>query len=138
MLAEIGTGPHPDLMKSLLGGGALVLVMAAGAWSSDVVSGPDRTERPGLHQKSRDHEAGKPEKPEKPWKAGKPGKPTAADRAWGDEVRARGRAGATKPHPHGEPPGLAQRDRGEPPPWSGGPEERSEEPPGLAKTGPRD
>lgn len=120
-------------MKSLLGGGALVLVMAAGAWSSDVVSGPDKTERPGLHQKqAKDHEAGKPEKPEKP------GKPAAADRARSDEARARGRDGAKKPHPHGEPPGLAQRDRGEPPPWSGGPDERSVEPPGLAKTGPRD
>ena len=40
-------------MKSLLGGGALVLVMAAGAWSSDAVSGPDRPERPGQHQQDK-------------------------------------------------------------------------------------
>jgi hypothetical protein len=112
-------------MKSLLGSGALVLVMAAGAWSSDVVSGPDEPERPGVHQKQ--DKPGKAEKAEKPTK---PGKPAAADRARGD---------AAKPHhPHGEPPGLAQRDRGEPPPWSGGPDQRSEEPPGLAKPGPRD
>lgn len=92
-------------MKTLLGGGALVLVMAAGAWSSDVVSGSDEPERRGLHQKQA--------------------KDQKADRS-------------AKPHPHGEPPGLAQRDRGEPPPWSGGPDQRAEEPPGLAKPGPRD
>ncbi|HET8970437.1 MAG TPA: hypothetical protein VFN19_05200 [Candidatus Nanopelagicales bacterium] len=111
-------------MKSLLGGGVLVLVMAAGAWSSDVVSGPDEPGRPGLHGKQS-----KPEKADKADKPAKPGKPAAAGRA---------RADAAKPHPHGEPPGLAQRDRGEPPPWSGGPDQRAEEPPGLAKPGPRD
>ena len=111
-------------MKSLLGGGVLVLVMAAGAWSSDVVSGPDEPGRPGLHGKQS-----KPEKADKADKPAKPRKPTAAGRA---------RADAAKPHPHGEPPGLAQRDRGEPPPWSGGPDQRAEEPPGLAKPGPRD
>lgn len=104
-------------MKSLLGGGALVLVMAAGAWSSDAVSGPDRPDRPGRHQQEQadrkaDRRADKADKADKAEKTADGEKP---------------------PHPHGEPPGLAQRERQGPPPWSGGPENRSEEPPGLAK-----
>jgi hypothetical protein len=102
-------------MKTLLGAGALVLTMAAGAWSSDAFPVGDEPAREGHEQKQgqRDDDRG----------AGRqqaPGQVKKADRA-------------PKEHPHGAPPGQAQRDRGEPPPWAGGPDERSEDPPGLAK-----
>jgi hypothetical protein len=100
-------------MKTLLGAGALVLTMAAGAWSSDALPLGDEPAREGHGEQDQrgDRGAGREQAP---------GQATKAERA-------------SKEHPHGAPPGQAQRDRGEPPPWAGGPDERSEEPPGLAK-----
>lgn len=101
-------------MKSLLGALALVTVMGAGAWSSDALSGFDSPER-GRHQ--REHAQDR-----------------AADKAEKSREQSQKKAdkAAEKAHPHGGPPGQQQRHRGEPPAWSGGPETRTAEPPGLA------
>lgn len=104
-------------MKSLLGAGALVLAMGLGAWSSDAFPHGDEPERTGHEQKSdRDDSARQVAKHTPP----------------GQEKKAERERPA---HPHGAPPGLEQRERQGPPPWSGGPDRRTEEPPGQAKKG---
>lgn len=99
-------------MKTLLGAGALVVTMAAGAWSSDALPLGDDPARDGRHQQQRtgpDGERG------------------------GGRDDAPGRARRAGEHPHGAPPGQDQRGRGERPAWAGGPDERTAEPPGLAR-----
>jgi hypothetical protein len=104
-------------MKSLLGTGALVLALGLGAWSSDAMSRSDEPDRPARQQRQQADDTGRPDAKGMP-----PGQQKQADRE-------------KKSHPHGAPPGLEQRERGGPPPWSGGPGQRTEEPPGLGKQG---
>ena len=110
-------------MKTLLGAGALLLTMAAGAWSSDAFPLGDEPDRDGHHQKHAGQDGERD-------KAGKGDKASRGRETAPGQVK---KAGQGPEHPHGSPPGQAQRDRGEPPAWAGGPDRRTAEPPGLAK-----
>lgn len=118
-------------MKTLVGAGVLMALMTAGAYSSDALAGFDM-EAPGQVQPHGhgDKAAKKAAKSER--KAAKQADRASRKADKADKPDQAVRTGKPE-HPHGAPPGHQQRDRGGPPPWSGGPDKRTEEPPGLAK-----
>lgn len=127
-------------MKNLLGAAVLLVAMSAGAWSSDALAGFDL---PGHDQQQTEDPGKKPgKKPgdkaeKKADKAGKKAADKGAKKTGGSDDGSGGEGKGPKhghaDHPHGEPPGHQQRDRGEAPAWSGGPGRRTVEPPGQAK-----
>ena len=152
MLAVWTGRAHPEHMKTLLGAGVLVAVMAAGAISSDALEEVGQPSGPAKEHQ-REFVTDK-----KAWT-------TCVAQAARDRAGEAGRfdpeeACGDKPHPHdgtdkqgtgkqgadkqdtgrqrSADPGRAHgQDRGRPD-WAGGPEQRTAEPPGLAKKGPRD